>query len=523
MNKIAAYLNEHILGEVSSLREIRRQYSTDGSILTIVPEIVMFPASTNDIRKTARFAWQLAEKGHVMPITVRGGGTDETGAAIGKGMIIDLSKHLDKTLHVAPKDKVIHVQAGAKIRSINEVLQWHGLDIGTSQLADDEATIGGWLASDTSVSVPNLVKRIDRLEVVLANGDVIEVSKQSKRDVNRKKGLQTLEGEIYRKIDAIIEDNTDLIKSISDLDSVGYSAITQVKGKDGSIDLTPLFIGSQGTLGVISEVVMRAKFFNKDEEIIIAPIATKEVNAEILDGLFKLEPSILGLYDGHLFVSAEETGKKYPALDSNTPAESVLVVAFNDYSDRARKNKIKKASKLLSKHGIQFKSSLKDQYQDLAQVQRVATVLRFALTDAETMVSVVDGSVIPSDRRSQFLSGLTELETKLHVKLPIYTNILSGAVSVFPILRLNEVSDKQRVFRLMNEYGQLVASVGGSYIGTIPEGRIKANAAWGLLDDDTQELYTQIKSVFDPYGVLNPDIKQPNDLKNLIAALKISH
>lgn len=104
MNKIAQYLNEHLVGEVSSLRSVRRRFSQDGSVLTVTPEIVHFPKVTNDIRKVARFAWQLAEKGHVMGITVRGAGADTTGAAIGKGVIVNTSAHLNTILYVGKKN-----------------------------------------------------------------------------------------------------------------------------------------------------------------------------------------------------------------------------------------------------------------------------------------------------------------------------------------------------------------------------------------------------------------------------------
>ena len=74
MSKVAQYLNEHLVGEASSTAAVREYYATDGGVLAIKPEIVAYPRLTNDIRKIARFTWQLAEKGHVLGITVRGQG-----------------------------------------------------------------------------------------------------------------------------------------------------------------------------------------------------------------------------------------------------------------------------------------------------------------------------------------------------------------------------------------------------------------------------------------------------------------
>ena len=103
MNNIALYLNEHLLGEVTSAESVRKQFSRDGSILSVTPELVAHPRVTNDIRKVARFSWQLAEKGHVLPNTARGGGSDKTGAAIGKGIIVNTLAHLNGIIFISLK------------------------------------------------------------------------------------------------------------------------------------------------------------------------------------------------------------------------------------------------------------------------------------------------------------------------------------------------------------------------------------------------------------------------------------
>lgn len=88
MSKIAQYLNEHLVGETSGLASLRDEYSTDRSVLQITPELVVYPRVTNDIRKVARFTWQLAEKGHAIGLTTRGFGNDQTGGAIGSGIVL---------------------------------------------------------------------------------------------------------------------------------------------------------------------------------------------------------------------------------------------------------------------------------------------------------------------------------------------------------------------------------------------------------------------------------------------------
>ena len=85
MNKLAHYLQEHLRGEVIVSSSALDRYARDASIFEQTPSLVAYPMDESDVRKTARFAWQLAERGRIIPITARGGGSDFTGGAIGPG------------------------------------------------------------------------------------------------------------------------------------------------------------------------------------------------------------------------------------------------------------------------------------------------------------------------------------------------------------------------------------------------------------------------------------------------------
>jgi FAD/FMN-containing dehydrogenase len=525
MNKIAQYLNEHIVGEVSSLRAVRRRFSQDASVLTITPEIVVFPKVTNDIRKVARFAWQLAEKGHVMGMTVRGAGTDTTGAAIGKGIVINTSAHLTDILFVGPKERLVHVQPGAMVKTVNDVLHWHGLTLKNAEFSGPE-TVGGILAGNTLGERGSIAESIQKLEVILANGDVIETGRIPRREVDKKKGLQTLEGEIYRQIDGILEDNESVVQSLAKdqtPDNTAFRSIIRVKDKDGSMNLTPLFIGSQGTLGIISEVVLKTEFYSKFQTIVVAAIPSRELARDIVDGLKSLEPAILEMIDGELFAEAQEKGKKYAIFGDTADlvgSGAVIFMSFKDFSDRAQAHKLKKAAKLLTKKEVSFVTSENESIEDMIALRQVASVVAQSLNDSESLPPVIDGAYIPTGRHEEFSSALQELATKIHVELPIKTNMLTGIITVYPLLHLGEVSDKQKVFKLMNEYSALVDRCGGNFISDGGEGRLKANAAWALLDDQTKLMYDQIRQAFDPFNTLNPGVKQKNDVKHLVEALR---
>lgn len=529
MNKIAQYLSEHIIGEVITSSAVRQAFSTDASLLAIMPEMIVYPRVTNDVRKVARFAWQLAEKGHAFPITVRGGGTDQTGAAIGRGIIIATTAHLNTIYELDVKQKLVRLQPGVTFKALNDALAIQGLIVPSYPASAAYSTIGGAIANNASGVLSGRYgatsQWVDQLEVVLANGDILQTGRLTKKEVSRKKGLQTFEGEIYRQIDGLIIDNQELIdeKVATDIrDNAGYSGLADVRQKDGSIDLTPLFLASQGTLGIVSEVIMRASFANLTQHHVgLAAFDSYEAARDAVDDIIALHPSVFEIIDGALFADALARGKRYSFLDDDFARGVVLLFSFDDFSERARAKSLKRAIKSLEdRQAVVVSASEPEEAQALLNVREVSA-LALAPEDADVSAPpIIDGAYVPLERLEDFTSALASLATKHHVALPLYGHALEGVFYARPSLQLKKVSDKQKVFKLLDEYTNLVVAHGGHLIGEAAEGRIKTPFAYKHLDDDVLALYQQVKEIFDPYGLLNPGVKQATEIKDLVARLR---
>ncbi|HUC96293.1 MAG TPA: FAD-linked oxidase C-terminal domain-containing protein, partial [Candidatus Saccharimonadales bacterium] len=175
--------------------------------------------------------------------------------------------------------------------------------------------------------------------------------------------------------------------------------------------------------------------------------------------------------------------------------------------------------KTLSKFETTIYTSSDYSVDELNVIREVESVILQSNSKNESMPSIIDGISIPQARREEFITATRELASKHHISLPMHIQWLDGVVYTRPILNLHVVSDKQKTFKLISDYVELVVKYGGSISAIAGEGRLRANAAYAQLDDDELEVYSQIKAAFDPFGILNTGVKQKTDLKTLVAAL----
>lgn len=351
MNKVAHYLQEHLVGEVMTNKDVLKYFSTDGGVFEVMPSMVVYPQNENDIRKTTRFAWQLAERGRPIPITARGRGSDQAGAAVGTGIILATPSHMKKLIQYEAKNGTVVVEPGIVYGKLQQALHTHKRFLPPFPSSIEFCTIGGAVANNAAgektVKYGCTRDYVKKLRVVLANGEVIETERLNKRALSKKLGLSSFEGEIYRALDKLIEENHDTINSSQlavSKNSAGY-AIAQVKAKDGSFDLTPLIVGSQGTLGIVSEVTLGTEPYNPNTTLIAAFVDEVSAANDIVQQLHKLSsiPSAIEVVDENLLNFLDETNpNQLKGIVEKPFSKLVLLIEFDDLNDRNQKKLVKK-------------------------------------------------------------------------------------------------------------------------------------------------------------------------------------
>ena len=532
MSKISQYLNEHLLGEVTTSAPVRKQLSTDGSMLSLTPDIVAYPKVTNDIRKVLRFTHQLAGKGHAISVTTRGAGTDQTGAAVGQGIIVNTTAHMNEIFEYDAKQRLIRVQPGLNFGALQAALKLQGCFIPAFPDSVLYSTIGGAVANNSSGRYSGQRGAIDEsvaeLEVVLANGDVIQTKRISKKELGKKKGLQTFEGEIYRAVDNLIEDSRELIEAKLEtgiIDNTGYANIAKVKQKNGSFDLTPLFVGSQGTLGVISEMILKAEFYNSEEILVALIVKGSDNYIDILDELRKLTPESIEIFDGSLLKLAHAHGKRYPGVMNDDAAvesaSGLILCSLQDFNDRARKRKLKKIQKLAEKFESTIISAEKpEQVRELAALRGIPYAALYAEESKNVVPPLFRGVYIPADRYEEFIVAVTKLESAIKIALPCTGYAVDGVYSFWPQLPLHTATDKQKLLKLYDAFASLVVAHGGSVVAEAGEGRMKSPFIAKSRDSELEKLYTEIRKIFDQYSTLNTGVKQAAELRTVVSHLR---
>jgi len=528
MSKAAHYLQEHLLGEVMTSPDARKYFSTDSSIFSVTPSLVVYPRNENDVRKTARFTWQLAERGRVIPITARGSGTDESGAAIGSGIMLVFPAHMNRIVELDPKNGSVVVEPGLNYGRLEQTLHTHERFLPPYPESYEYSTIGGAVANNASgektLKYGATRGYVKSLRVVLANGEVIETFRLSKRELGKKLGLSTFEGEIYRTLDALLEENRNAIDKLDiavTKNSAGYDLL-DVKRRDGSFDLTPLIVGSQGTLGIVTEITMDTEVYNPSKDLFLAEFDSVEKAAQAileLRGTPQL-PSAIEMVDGQLLSLVERLNPNQLKDIVHKPLPAIALLVEVDDEGRQRKKQAKRTEKILNDLATHVTSAADPNGQARLRKVRQAAASVIAHSEGQLKaVPIIEDGIVPPEKLHDLIAGTYKIFATERLQAALWGHAGDGNIHMQPFLDLSQLGDRQKAFRIMDAYYKLVIGLGGSTSGEHGDGRLRAPYLPQLYGPEVYDVFTKVKQIFDPYGTLNPGVKvgvHLDDVKPLV-------
>src|SRR3984893_7415776 len=210
MSELAMELRSSMAGEVREDAYTRHLFSTDASMYSIEPLAVVFPRDAADVAAAVAVCARRR-----VPMLPRGAGTSLAGQTVGRAVIIDTSRHMDRIVDVDPVGRTARVQPGVVQEDLNRAARDHGLLFGPDTSTSNRATIGGMIGNNSagsgSVVYGMTIDHVDALEVVLSDASTATFAPVDDAEVTRRASADTLEGRIYARLPALVEEHRGAI------------------------------------------------------------------------------------------------------------------------------------------------------------------------------------------------------------------------------------------------------------------------------------------------------------------------
>ena len=511
MNRIAIYLNKYIDGVAYSAPNILEYYSTDRSPLKYYPRIVAQPLTTVDVSHLLRFSFQLVKKEISLPVTPRGAGTSKTGACLGSGLIISTEK-MNRIQEIDLRQRLVRVQAGVTYEALRRTLLANGLDLPIQ--GDPKETIGGLIAKGVNASlntVPmNIADLVEQMEVVLYDGTIIETNNINPQHLSNDAKDKVAERSTYERLGQLMADQAkrERAEKIPVHDHSGYPGLRTAFRKK-NVNLAPIFCGSEGTLGVITEVILRCETVYDDPDTLAVFCHSSQMFEQMAALLKKIGFTDISFYDSEVLSHTEHTGKKATLFRELGDDGYLIIASVKDDSHHVRRKKLRKFRKQVS-------SDAKVIYEDKNKREEFAllrTVLLAYLNDMGSgfHLPLMDDAYIPIEMQRKYLDMVDRLAKIMEIPMAAYGSLDYNTFSVRPSFSLSTSEGRQKLLTFMRLYTKLVRGCGGHVCGNASDGRFVAlyNNAHQTLED--MALSHEIKDIFDPYGIMNPGLKQEAD------------
>lgn len=482
-------------------------YAVDASIYRMTPQAVVLAECEDDIEATIRFA---AARG--IPLTPRAAGTNLTGSAIGVGVIVDISK-LNRILEVNEAERWARVQPGIVLAELNKQLASSRLLFGPDPSSGDMCKLGGMLANNSAgphTLVYGAVKdNVSTLRVCLPSGSWLEAS------------ALPLDDPAFAKIAAdhpaidpllrLIREHRSLIDSKRPLvskNSCGYNLFGLADGLDrGVLDLPKLFVGSEGTLGIMSEA--KLTLVPKPKGTLTALIHFKHLEevGEAIPHLLRLKPSALEVMDAN---TLDLIGRSKHGIPADAAATLLAELdTLDDSSDlRARADRMSAVCRTYRLCGDLTVAYDKDRRDQLWKARKALYPTLYRFDPRKKPINFVDDVVVPAGRISELIRYLEEYFRGRRVPVAIFGHIGNGNAHIVPLLDVNDRQDFDKMVEAYHEIHQAVLTrFDGSICGEHGDGRVRAEYVRKMFGEELYDLFVKVKRTFDPGNMMNPGVK----------------
>jgi len=527
-------LQSNFKGEIHFDKTHRIIYSTDASAYKEKPFAVVLPKDVEDIINLVGVALSRADNvnaknegftpSETLGIIPRGAGTSLAGQVTGKGIVVDVSKYMNKILHLDVENKLVTVQTGVILTDLNNYLEPYGLFFGPETSTANRCTIGGMTGNNAcglhSVIYGSTRDYTHSIKAVLSDGSEVVFRELTKKEFHEKLKLQNLEGKIYRKIYEILSDKeiqNEIEKQYPDKEiprrNTGYAldllldsdVFSESKKK---FSFCKLLAGSEGTLTFSTEITLQLIELPPKQKALIVPHFSKLEHAFYANLIaLKYKPGAVELMDKSILdLTKQSKGLKKNRFFIEGEPEAVLMIEF------ARENReeiIKIAENMENEmknagYGYHFPVIWGDDIKKVWDLRRAGLGVLSNLPGDARPVSLVEDTAVSVDKLPTYISEFQQILKKYNLDCVYHAHIATGELHLRPILNLKDKKDVELFKTVAYETAKLVKKFRGSLSGEHGDGRLRGEFIPLMYGEKIYNLFKEVKSVFDPNNIFNP-------------------
>ncbi len=470
---LARRLRSAVQGEVLFDRASRGRYSTDASIYQIEPVGVLIPKTQDDVRAAVDICRELR-----VPMLPRGAGSSQCGQTVGAALVIDHSKYLNGIVAFNRGDMTVTVEPGIVLDALNAWLRPHGLWFPVDVSTSAQCTLGGMAGNNScgsrSIAHGNMVHNVVAIDALLADGTEAwfgaEAEMAGSPRIN--KLLEELRSIAVREWDEIERSVPKVMRRVGGYNiDVFLPQSERPYTADGSVNLSHLLVGSEGTLAWTSALTLQLAPLPTQRTLGVVSFPTLYRAMQCAQHIVTLKPSAVELVDRTMIELARENPAFRPVIEAALVGqpEAILLVEFSDLIDSnvSTHQRLNQLVTLIADLGLPdqvVRMTDAASQKALWEVRKAGLNIMMSMRGDGKPVSFIEDCAVPLEHLADYVARLTDVFAKHGTRGTWYAHASVGTLHVRPILDMRR-DGAQKMRLIAEEAALLVRGYKGRILG----------------------------------------------------------
>ncbi|MEZ4103488.1 MAG: FAD-binding oxidoreductase [Candidatus Paceibacterota bacterium] len=549
-----------IKGDVENTKNVLEKYSHDYSVFEVIPEVIVFPKDVEDVKALVRFVNKKRSEGYFyVSLTPRGAGTCMSGGSLNTSIIMDMTRYMKGTLEVKKINDIsqkpliggrsykisgeARVLPGTFYRDFEKETLKEGLIMPCYPASKNLCAVGGMVANngagEKSLKYGQNKDFVKSLKVVLDDGEEYEISQITKEQLEAKSLEENSLGRICRRIWNILKRNEDEIRKArpkTSKNSSGY-LIWDVWDEDKNIfDLTKLFVGAQGSTGIITEITYKLVSVEDRSKLLVVFLKDLNQIPELTKELLKFDLESLEVYDDHTIKFAvkffwsfiKDKGIKgvfrymvnfFPeflmVLRGGMP-KLIVLAEFVSNDKFEIEEEAKSAQRNISHLGLRTRVIKTDEERNkYFDIRRDSFKLLSDHSKGTKTAPFIDDISIPPENLPLYLPELTKILDREKLLYTIAGHLGNGNLHIIPLMNFEDPKTEEIILRISPEVYALVKKHNGTITAEHNDGIIRTPFLPIMFGEKVCEIFAEIKEIFDPKNIFNPGKKVGGTIEDI--------